>query len=71
MKWLFILPIRLYQQFLSAVLPFNHCRFYPSCSDYSLEAIETHGVLRGIWLSMKRIAKCHPHSTSGGYDPVP
>jgi uncharacterized protein len=53
------------------VLPFNHCRFYPSCSEYSLEAIEAHGVLSGFWLTIRRIFKCHPFSTSGGYDPVP
>jgi uncharacterized protein len=71
MKHVLVLLIRLYQHFVSALLPFNHCRFYPSCSDYSLEAIETHGVLGGGWLMVKRISKCHPLSTSSGYDPVP
>ena len=71
MKHALMLLIRLYQRFISALLPFKHCRVYPSCSDYSLEAIETHGVLRGCWLTVKRIAKCHPFSVSSGYDPVP
>jgi len=71
MKHVFILLIQLYQHFISALLPFNHCRFYPSCSNYSLEAIETHGTINGIWLTVKRILKCHPLSKSSGYDPVP
>ncbi|MCX6123061.1 MAG: membrane protein insertion efficiency factor YidD [Ignavibacteriales bacterium] len=71
MKQAFILIIRLYQRFISGLLPFNHCRFYPSCSNYSLEAIETHGFMSGFWLTIKRISKCHPFSTSNGYDPVP
>jgi len=71
MKKIILHIIRLYQQVLSAILPFNHCRFYPSCSAYSLEAVDTHGVIGGIWLAIKRIAKCHPYSTSGGFDPVP
>jgi putative membrane protein insertion efficiency factor len=71
MKRVFILLIQLYQRFISALLPFNHCRFYPSCSEYSREAMEKHGVMSGLWLTVKRIAKCHPLSKSSGYDPVP
>ncbi|MBV1789540.1 membrane protein insertion efficiency factor YidD [Marinobacterium sp. D7] len=62
-------PIRVYQYLISPLLGSN-CRFYPSCSHYSLEAIETHGPLRGCWLGLKRILRCHPFS-EGGIDPVP
>lgn len=61
--------IRFYQRAVSPGLP-PACRFEPSCSNYSHEAIEKHGLLRGGWLTMRRLARCHPfHAT--GYDPVP
>ena len=66
---LFILFIRLYQIFLSPFLG-QRCRFYPSCSQYTLEAIKLHGLLIGLWLMTKRLLKCHP-ACEGGYDPVP
>ncbi|MBI9076367.1 MAG: membrane protein insertion efficiency factor YidD [Desulfatibacillum sp.] len=69
MKNLLILPIRIYQRFVSPLLG-PHCRFYPSCSQYAVEAIETHGPAKGLWLAIRRILRCHPLS-SGGYDPVP
>ncbi len=61
--------IRAYQLFLSPVIP-AHCAHTPSCSHYMLEAIERHGALRGVWLGVKRLLRCHPFS-KGGYDPVP
>ena len=61
--------IRAYQLLLSPVLPAS-CRFTPSCSAYGLEAIRSHGALAGGWLTVRRIARCHPWGGSG-YDPVP
>jgi len=69
MKRLVLLLIRGYQVFLSPVLP-KSCRFYPSCSQYTFEAVERFGVMKGLWLGAKRILKCHPLHP-GGYDPVP
>lgn len=62
------LPILFYRRFISPFLP-GSCRFYPSCSEYALEAIEKHGALKGAFLSVKRIIKCNPFHP-GGYDPV-
>lgn len=69
MKPLVLWAIRSYQRGVSPALP-PACRFEPSCSHYSYEAIERHGVIRGGWLSVRRLVRCNPfHSTS--YDPVP
>ncbi len=72
MKWLktlLILPIRAYQYTISPLLG-STCRHQPTCSQYTIEAIEEWGPARGFWLGVKRIAKCHPWGTHG-YDPVP
>ena len=61
--------IRIYQRALSPLLG-ARCRFYPSCSHYALEAMEVHGAVRGLWLALRRIARCHPLHP-GGVDPVP
>lgn len=63
------LPVRIYQVTLSWALG-GHCRFTPSCSVYALEAIERHGALKGWYLAMRRLLRCHPFHP-GGYDPVP
>ncbi len=68
-EYLLLALIRLWQWTFSRVLP-PTCRFYPSCSQYGYEAISRYGVLRGGWLTVKRIARCHPFNP-GGYDPVP
>lgn len=69
MRKLVILPIRVYRYAISPMMA-SHCRFYPSCSAYAIEAIEQHGSLRGSWLATKRLARCHPWHP-GGLDPVP
>ncbi|MCC6599509.1 MAG: membrane protein insertion efficiency factor YidD [Crocinitomicaceae bacterium] len=69
MKRLFILPVLLYQRVLSPLLGSN-CRFTPTCSQYAIDAIEEWGAMKGTWLGIKRISKCHPWG-SYGYDPVP
>ncbi|MFC1516985.1 membrane protein insertion efficiency factor YidD [Candidatus Margulisiibacteriota bacterium] len=69
MKAVIILLIRFYQKYLRP-LSRKACRFHPTCSEYTLRAVEKHGASRGIWLGIKRLAKCHPWH-SGGEDPVP
>jgi uncharacterized protein len=66
---IFILPIKVYQLILSPLLGQN-CRHDPTCSNYAIQSIEEWGVVKGIWMGMKRIGKCHPWGTFG-YDPVP
>jgi putative membrane protein insertion efficiency factor len=68
-RWIAIFPIRIYQAAISPLLGQN-CRHQPTCSQYSIEAINEWGIFKGIWLGIKRISKCHPWGTIG-YDPVP
>jgi putative membrane protein insertion efficiency factor len=61
--------IRGYQVFVSPLLG-PRCRFFPSCSQYAIEAIDAHGAPRGVWLTLRRLGRCHPWH-AGGFDPVP
>lgn len=67
--FLLSLPVRAYRLFISPLLGTN-CRYAPSCSAYAVEALMTHGAVRGTWLATRRICRCHPWGGSG-YDPVP
>ena len=69
MRTLFVFLIRVYRFAVSPLLG-PRCRFYPTCSSYAEQAISEHGLLRGGWLSLRRIGKCHPWH-AGGVDPVP
>jgi putative membrane protein insertion efficiency factor len=69
MQRLIIAFIRLYQRLISPLLG-PHCRYYPSCSQYAVEAITRFGVICGGWLALRRLLRCHPLQP-GGYDPVP
>jgi putative membrane protein insertion efficiency factor len=64
-----MVPIAGYRRFISPLLG-PTCRFAPSCSEYALEALRVHGAARGLWLTVRRLARCHPFHP-GGYDPVP
>lgn len=69
MKQVLQFALRGYQRFISPLLP-HSCRFVPTCSEYALEAIERHGAIRGSWLAVARLLRCHPFARSG-YDPPP
>ncbi|WP_317932854.1 membrane protein insertion efficiency factor YidD [Halioxenophilus sp. WMMB6] len=69
MKHLLMALVRLYQYLLSPWIG-NQCRFHPTCSNYCLEALESHGSLKGSWFTLVRILKCNPFH-EGGFDPVP
>lgn len=66
---IFIIPIKVYQIFISPILP-NSCIFNPTCSEYAIIAIKKYGIIYGLYLSIKRIIRCHPYSV-GGDDKVP
>jgi len=68
MQIIVITALKGYKLFLSPLLP-SACRYRPTCSEYMLAAVEQYGVLRGVWLGLKRLGRCHPFH-EGGYDPV-
>lgn len=68
-RWIALKMIRLYQRFISPLTP-PSCIYTPTCSQYGFEAISRYGALKGGWLTIKRIARCHPWA-HGGHDPVP
>lgn len=67
--WLLSVPVWFYRGAISPMLP-KSCRFTPTCSQYALEALKKHGPIKGLWLTVKRISRCHPWGGSG-FDPVP
>jgi len=69
LSFLLVIPIKLYQILISPILGPN-CRYHPTCSQYSIEAINKYGPFKGTWLAIKRISSCHPWGGSG-HDPVP
>ncbi len=69
LTWILIGLVKIYQWFVSPILP-NSCRYYPTCSSYSIDALKKYGPFKGTWLSIRRILRCNPWGGSG-YDPVP
>ena len=69
LSFILVIPIKLYQILISPLIEPN-CRYHPTCSQYSIEAINKHGPFKGTWLAIKRISSCHPWGGSG-HDPVP
>ncbi len=70
MKQVVLFFLRVYQKYLSPLKGAPTCRFYPTCSQYAVEAVTKYGAAKGTWLAVKRVLKCHPYHP-GGHDPVP
>ena len=70
MKKILVLLVKFYQKNISGLKSAPSCRFIPTCSQYAVEAIEKYGAVKGSWLALRRIVRCHPFC-KGGYDPVP
>ena len=68
MQWIVVNALRVYKLVLSPLLP-SACRYYPSCSEYMREAVQQYGPAKGVWMGLRRLARCHPLH-EGGYDPV-
>ena len=68
MRTLVVSVLRIYKRWISPCLP-SACRFHPTCSEYMRQAIEHHGAIKGTWMGLRRLARCHPFH-AGGYDPV-
>ena len=69
LRFIFLIPVYFYRKCISPFLPAS-CRFTPTCSQYAIEAVKVHGIIKGTYLSIKRILRCNPFC-EGGYDPVP
>ncbi|MBL7814000.1 MAG: membrane protein insertion efficiency factor YidD [Saprospiraceae bacterium] len=71
LKQIFLLPVKVYRLFISPLLGPSKCRYSPTCSQYMIDAVMEWGILRGGWMGLKRIFRCHPWSTHDHFDPVP
>lgn len=69
MKTFLVVLVKAYRYLVSPMLGVN-CRYFPSCSEFAIEALERHGVIKGVWLAARRVLRCHPWH-AGGHDPVP
>jgi len=69
MRLVLVYILKIYKAVISPVLP-NACRFYPTCSEYAMTAVERYGVIKGGWMGIRRLLRCHPYNP-GGHDPVP
>ena len=69
-RFIFLIPVYIYKGCISPILP-HTCRFYPTCSSYTVEAIKKFGIFKGFSISLKRIFRCNPRNENCGYDPIP